>query len=336
MATSVREPQEAAGPHRPPVAEQVTMLSLGADFMAPFWEPECNLVRVPMTSPAAALACIEENHHAHLAYAMNTFGELPAAWEQAKQACRARGIPTVWHTIEDPNSFEPYFAQAAGFDAIATTDGIMRPAYRGAYPGAKVVWLPLAAQPALHRPAPLEDPPADFVAIANWYENPSRLEGVRAVFEPLVDAGFSLVLFCYPSHRWPEKFDRYWRGATNYLGSSRCYPAGRIALGINNQSRGTTMTSMRTFEALSCGKPLLAAASDAYRPLGFEHGKEMVWSDSPEETLRLARDLLEDPEEAARMAQCGRAFVLAWHTYRHRLSCLLGVLYDGVDPGPFP
>ena len=76
MATSVQEPQGAAGQRRIEAAERVTMLSLGADFMAPLWGPECNLVRVPMTSPAEALACIEENRHAHLAYAMNTFGEL--------------------------------------------------------------------------------------------------------------------------------------------------------------------------------------------------------------------------------------------------------------------
>lgn len=45
------------------------------------------------------------------------------------------------------------------------------------------------------------------------------------------------------------------------------------------------MTSMRTFEALACGKPFLAAHSDAYERLGLRHGEHLAAVRTPEETL---------------------------------------------------
>jgi spore maturation protein CgeB len=96
-----------------------------------------------------------------------------------------------------------------------------------------------------------------------------------------------------------------------------------VALGLNNQRSWmdghgkTVMTSMRTFEVLGCGKPLLASHSDAYERLGLVNGEHMAWSSSPAETLGWAERLL--GEDGERIGRAGREFVLANHTYTHRL-----------------
>lgn len=309
------------------------LLLLGAEFMAPYWRPEVSeLVQMPLARFDAAdhdeiAREIGRHRDAVFAYAMNTPG--PAAGARLRalaEMCRRAAIPTVWHTIEDPNSFATFVGQAEGFDVIATSDAELLGAYRAAHPRAVVRWLPLAAQPMLHQPAPLGEDAADFVLIANWYEGDARLEGVARVVEPIVDAGRTLALYSYARCRWPEKYWRWWRGETSCYDVAAYYPSGRIALGLNNQTYGTAMTSMRTFEALACGKPLIAAASDAYQQLGFSWGQHFFWSASPGETLELVREIDADPEASAAMAERGRAFVLAEHTYAHRLTAILTAL----------
>lgn len=310
----------------PGARDRPIVLSLGAKFMEPFWAPECRLLSVPMESEEEAAAFVKAHPEAAFAYAMNMAPAPPPVWYAARDACRERGIPTVWHTIEDPNSHEAFLPQGKHFDVVATTDCALCPTYARRFPLARVVWLPLAAQPALHFPKPEAADAADFVLLANWYENPARAEGVRAVVDPLLEAGHSLALFSYPTHRWPAKYDRWWRGGTKYLEVASYYPAGRVALGLNNQNCGTAMTSMRTFEALACGKPMLAAASTAYAALGFEWGKHFFWADGPAASLEIAARLLQRPEEAAALARRGREFVLQTHSYRERLRTLLGAV----------
>jgi spore maturation protein CgeB len=103
-----------------------------------------------------------------------------------------------------------------------------------------------------------------------------------------------------------------------------------VVLGLNNQRSGfdgrarTLMTSMRTFEALACGKPLLAAHSDAYERLGLAHGEHLAVVSTPQETLDWADRLL--GVRGHRMAEAGRHFVLERHTYGHRLSTIAEIV----------
>ena len=110
------------------------------------------------------------------------------------------------------------------------------------------------------------------------------------------------------------------------------------------------MTSMRTFEALACGKPFLAAHSDAYEALSFEgpifypqvssvypwdtaeNGSFMCWVDSSEDALKWGAWLLENINEAQGVAERGRAFVLANHTYGHRLRRMQAAIAGTADP----
>jgi spore maturation protein CgeB len=301
------------------------MLSLGAAFMEPYWAPEVEtLISVDLHRDLPAQ--IEPHADAAFAYAMNTVGgeNIPKLWD-ARDICRRMGIPTVWATIEDPNAFQIFLPQADGFDVIATSDAVLIPQYRQWHPSARVIWLPLAAQPAMHRPLnPVPgDEIADFVLLANWYTNEARLGAVRTLLDPLIDARYSLALYAYATPAWPSRFRRFWRGATSVYDVANFYPTGRVALGLNNQAWGTAMTSMRTFEALACGKPFLAYYSDAYERLGFVNGEHFVWTDDPQIAVATARVMLMDRERAATLADQGRAFVLERHTYRHRLQVIL-------------
>ena len=60
------------------------------------------------------------------------------------------------------------------------------------------------------------------------------------------------------------------------------------------------MTSMRTFEALACGKPFLASHSDAYEALGLVNWRDMIWVDMPDEAVDAANTYVEDVVDRCR------------------------------------
>jgi spore maturation protein CgeB len=245
---------------------------------------------------------------------------------QAIAAARRYGKPIAWWTIEDPNSLETFLAQAAEADFVFTTDEDCIPEYQERLAHDRVFWLPLACSPEFHYPSPLEPGASEFVISANWYTNQARLWGVATVVEPLRAAGRSLTLFCYETFMWPEAYRIYWKGRTSCRTVAEQYRHGRVVLGLNNQGSGmdgrahTVMTSMRTFEALACGKPFLAAHSDAYHRLGLQNGTHLASVRTAGETAEWADRLL--GREGERIARAGREFVLDGHTYRHRLAAM--------------
>jgi spore maturation protein CgeB len=295
------------GPPLPYVNARVH--AIDCEFLLPYLEP---------------FGCfVDRPEDADLLLAMNSVR--PGA-TQALSEARRWHKPLAWWTIEDPNAFESFLPQAQLVDFVFTTDLACIPSYVARLGHDRVFWLPLACSPAFHHPlAPVEGA-SDFVISANWYQNQARLWGVETVVEPLWRAGHSLTLFCYAAFMWPPQYRGFWRGETSCRTVAEQYRHGRVVLGLNNQRSGmdgrdkTYMTSMRTFEALACGKPFLAAHSDAYERLGFIQGEHMAWVERPEDTLAWAERLL--GAEGLSIARQGRDFVLARHTYAHRLASL--------------
>ncbi len=74
---------------------------------------------------------------------------------------------------------------------------------------------------------------------------------------------------------------------------------------------------MRTYEALGCGAFYLTYHTPAHSSL-FAHGKHLVWSKMPEETLRLVEEYLPSEEARRSIASSGQALVYQRDTYRHR------------------
>jgi len=264
----------------------------------------------------------------------------------------ALGIPRCWWGIEDPNAFGYFVRNVSDFDYIFTTDRKCVEFYnrrsvhyrRNWVRRPSGYWLPLAASPEHHYPVSLRDDAADFVLVAQSYLYwPARRAAVDALIKPLLHAGYTLKLFC-PEDGWVEEPEiRACRvGGENYTENcSDHYSHGKIALGINCQSgtshdlpshRDTAMTSMRTFEALACGKPLLAFTSTAYSQLGFQYGAHFVWSEHSTTTLDLAKKLLDSPQGQQIYSEQGRRFVLENHTYAHRLARILKALNRRADP----
>ncbi len=335
------------------MSDRVKILWIGRPFLASYFAPYAEIVHIRSLEDEHL---IHDHKDATFAMCMNAYLE-EHVWRrrllQVVQQVGKGSIPRVWWTIEDPNAWG-YFGQNArrgDFEVVFSSDAQCVDKYRRrlmpahhAHMVAKPYWLPLAASPSHHYPVPLAEDAADFVLVAQSYLYwPARRAAVAALIKPILEAGHSLNLFC-PDDGWtevPEIRNCRVGGETYTEDCSEHYSHGKIALGINCQSgtvhdlpyhRNTTMTSMRTFEALACGKPMLSFTSTAYERLGFRNGEHFMWVEHHVRAKECAETLLGTPGGAQYMAEQGRKFVLENHTYKHRLDRILRAIAGRVDP----
>jgi spore maturation protein CgeB len=81
-------------------------------------------------------------------------------------------------------------------------------------------------------------------------------------------------------------------------------------------------TSNRLWRVLGTGGLFLGERVGGIEAFARD-GEHAVWYRDAEEAMERVTQLLADPDRRGRIAQAGRAHVLAQHTYRHRLSLLL-------------
>jgi spore maturation protein CgeB len=84
--------------------------------------------------------------------------------------------------------------------------------------------------------------------------------------------------------------------------------------------------TIRIFEALSCGIPLVSAPWADSEHL-FESGTDFLFASTGTEMKEHLRTIMNEPETAATLAEHGRRTVLKRHTCSHRAK----ELYDILD-----
>jgi spore maturation protein CgeB len=82
--------------------------------------------------------------------------------------------------------------------------------------------------------------------------------------------------------------------------------------------------TIRVFEALACGIPLVSAPWDDVEGL-FHPGRDYLVAGDGAAMRRHLRDVLADPSLAAALADHGRRTILARHTCAHRVEQLLDI-----------
>jgi spore maturation protein CgeB len=85
--------------------------------------------------------------------------------------------------------------------------------------------------------------------------------------------------------------------------------------------------TIRMFEALACGIPLVSAPWDDTEGL-FDPGRDYLVAADGQAVKRHLRTLLADPDARRELAAHGRRTVLARHTCAHRVDELLGILAE--------
>ena len=231
--------------------------------------------------------------------------------------------------VTDSSNMRAYDLSA--FDGILAFGKVLADLYeRSGWRGKVFVWHE-AVDPRVFRPLPAPRD-GDLVFIGNWGDEertaelteflvePARALGLRARVHGVRFPTSGLAALAaagveyggwIPNFHVPQVFARF--KLTVHLPRS---PYARVLLGI---------PTIRPFEALACGIPLVSAYWDDTEGL-LEVGRDYLMARTGSEMKEHIRALLADPAAAQELARHGRRTILDRHTCAHRVDELLRIV----------
>ncbi len=188
-----------------------------------------------------------------------------------------------------------------------------------------------AADDALFRPLPGESQEGDLVWVGNWGDGERARELSEFLIEPVRHLALRATV---RGVRYPEEAVRTLAGAGiahgGWIANAEVPRAFARHLVTVHVPRGPYVRELpgiptiRPFEALACGIPLVSAPWDDAEGL-FRAG-DLLWARDGEDMRRHLRALVSEPQMRAEQAARGLETIQARHTCRHRVDELLGLL----------
>ncbi|WP_449431672.1 CgeB family protein [Pseudomonas putida] len=244
---------------------------------------------------------------------------------QITQYARQKNIPTAFWNKEDPVHHQKFMCSAQLVDHIFTTDANMCESYRKHTGNSNVHALPFAAQPALHKPAPLAGRLARSCFAGSWYGDRHAERGQAMRW--LLTAANRYGLDIYDRNHgtgafpFPEEYQQGIKGSLPYKALCEEYSRYRVFLNVNSVIDSPTMFSRRVFELMASGTPVVSTYARGIEEL-FD--SDAVWLVHSEDEADYAiRTLLTDEAEWRRRSLAGIREVFSRHTYKHRLDFML-------------
>jgi spore maturation protein CgeB len=238
------------------------------------------------------------------------------------------GFRLLFHDTHHRASSSPEQMQQFGldrFDGILAFGAALRNIYQDRFGISRVWVLHEAADTTVFHPRPEMPKSLDAVWIGNWGDDERTAEISEFFLKPagafMDRAKFGIFGVRYPEEglRALREADVCYGGYLPNLEASSVYAASRVTVHIPRQQYTSAMTgipTIRVFEALACGIPLISApwndAEQLFRPGDFMFARNS-W-----EMISAMRALLDWPAAANEQAQCGLETVLARHTCDHR------------------
>ncbi|WP_263385646.1 CgeB family protein [Granulicella arctica] len=220
----------------------------------------------------------------------------------------------------------------ARFDGVLAFGEALRTIYRDRFGLTRVWTLHEAADTTVFRRVPTLGRVTDAVWIGNWGDGERSAEIREYYLEPAAalreQARFTIYGVRYPQDGLKACADAgvFYGGYLPNLDAPAVYAAARLTVHIPRQQYSSAMTgipTIRVFEALACGVPLLSApwqdCEELFRPGDFtmvQGGAEM---------LSAMGTLLKHPEIAEAQSARGLETVLARHTCAHRAQQLMEI-----------
>ena len=220
----------------------------------------------------------------------------------------------------------------SGYDGVLAFGAVIGERYRAAGWSDRVWTWHEAADVDVFRPHPEIAPERDLVWIGNWGDDERTAELSEFLITPAQRLALTGSVFGVrypqsardavtrsglefrgwtPNHAVPEVFARH--RVTVHVPRG---PYTRMLPGI---------PTIRVFEALACGIPLVSAPWTDTERL-FTPGEDFMVARTGEEMAAQLRTLLADRPMAAAVAARGRETVLRRHTCAHRVDELLGIV----------
>jgi len=250
---------------------------------------------------------------------------------------RAGGAPftllfhdTHHRAVSAPEEMTAY--DLSGYDGVLAFGETLSEVYRGwGWSGRVWTWHEAADTRRFHPPAE-EGPREGLVWIGNWGDGERTEELERFLFEPARDAGLGLDIY---GVRYPDsakatlaRYGARYHGWAPNAAAPGIFARHMATVHVPRRYYTTVLPgipTIRVFEALACGIPLVSApwsdAENLFRP-GTDY---LVANDGAEMTRHLTA-LRDDPELRASLVSHGLETIHARHSCAHRVDELLAIV----------
>jgi spore maturation protein CgeB len=244
---------------------------------------------------------------------------------------------THHRSVTDAAAMQQY--DLSGFDGVLAYGGAIRDIYlKKGWADRVWLWHEAADVRVFHPVEGGGGREGDVVWIGNWGDD-ERSDEIREFFvEPVRRLGLRGTVY---GVRYPEAALKLLKQAgIRYAGWLPNFEVpkvfSRYHLTVHIPRRPYVaalpgIPTIRPFEALACGIPLLSAPWRDSERL-FAPGKDFLFAGNSQEMERLMQSLLDEPQRAKRMAIHGRMTILARHTCSHRVDELMSICGElGID-----
>ncbi|KKB12551.1 glycosyltransferase [Devosia geojensis] len=220
----------------------------------------------------------------------------------------------------------------SGCDGVLAFGETLRQRYLRAGWGRQAFTWHEAADDRLFRPQPDIVPTRDLIWIGNWGDD----ERTAEIGEYLIGPARALRLRgTVRGVRYPESALAQLRHAGLDYGGwianadvPRAFARHRVTMHIPRRPYVAGLPgipTIRMFEALACGIPLISAPWEDTEEL-FRPGRDFLFAHSGAEMTQLLREVLEDEAQATSLAASGLETIRSRHTCRHRVDELMAIL----------
>ncbi|MBX3466277.1 MAG: glycosyltransferase [Planctomycetes bacterium] len=216
------------------------------------------------------------------------------------------------------------------YDAVLAFGEVIRGRY--ARRGCEAFTWHEAADVRLFRPLPEVARTGDLVWVGNWGDEERTAELHEFLLRPARALGVRTTVH---GVRYPrEALAALAAAGVEYGGwlanadVPRAFARHRVTVHVPRRPYVEALPgvpTIRVFEALACGIPLVCAPWRDVEGL-FRPGEDFLVARSGDDMARHLRELLADPALAAAVARSGRETVLGRHTCAHRVDELLSIL----------
>lgn len=238
-----------------------------------------------------------------------------------------------------PKSMAAYDLQA--YDGVLAYGQVIRDIYRQQR-WAQQVWVwHEAADTRIFHPIPEQPKLGDLVWIGNWGDDERTAQLSEFIFEPVEQLGLQAQVYGvrYP----PTALAALAAAGIDYRGWLPNYQVPeifarfRVTVHVPRQPYVEALPgipTIRVFEALACGIPLLCSPWEDSEHL-FTPGEDYWIARNGTEMATRLRQLLHDRDAAQALAVQGRRTILARHTCAHRVDELLHICAElGIKQTP--
>jgi spore maturation protein CgeB len=242
---------------------------------------------------------------------------------------------THHRSVTDVQGMAAY--ELAHYDGVLAFGDVIRDLYR-ANGWARQAWTwHEAADARRFRPRPGEPREGDLVWIGNWGDDEREAELDEFLLGPVRALGLAAKVHGvrYPAHA----LERLAEAGIDYGGwlpnheAARVFARFGVTVHVPRRPYAKALPgipTIRVFEALACGIPLVSAPWDDVEGL-FTPGRDYLVAADGAAMRRQLRDVLNDAALARALAQHGRSTILARHTCAHRVDELLAI-HAGLEP----